>query len=317
VIDQAKSRTNDKTGKPLALTTIRGLKQTLRILKEYKTVKHRKIDFDTIDYEFYLDFKSHLEKELTFTANTVGKHIKHLKTVLNEASQEGLNTNHRYKSKRFKAISEPVNSIYLNESELSDLWNLDLSGNKRLASVRDLFLIGCWTGLRFSDFTRLNSANVQKEDGHPYFKIETQKTGAVVTIPIVPPIMPVLDQYGGIDGLSLPKGISNQKMNEYLKELAQKVESLNVTFDKERTKAGLKVSSQKMKWEFVSTHTARRSFASNMFQRKIPVSLIMAITGHKTEHEFYKYIQMKPNEQANMFRQMFNESSNHNVLKLA
>lgn len=317
VAEQIPQRVNERTNKPLAATTARIYKQTLRVLKEYQKDKRCKLDFDSIDLDFYFSFKSYLEKKQMFSANTVGKHIKQLKTVMNEATQLGLNTNQKYKSTRFKAIAEDTNHVYLNEKELHELQILDLSTNPRLSRVRDLFILGCWTGLRFSDFTRLNIAKIITDrDGNKYFEIQTQKTNEMVTIPVLPQIQSILNLYGGIDTLTLPEKISNQKLNEYLKEIAQMVDSLNVPFSKERTKAGIKTSTQKMKWEYVSSHAARRSFASNMFLRgNIPVPLIMAITGHKSEKQFYKYIQMNPKEKATMFRQMFFESSPLKVAK--
>jgi len=316
VMEQTKIRSNSKTNKPLAATTTKAFKQTLRVLTEFQSKKKFKLEFENIDRDFYDSFKNYMEKELQFSVNTIGKHIKQIKTVLNEATELGINTNLRYKAKHFKVITEDVNNIYLNESELMDLRNLDLSKNERLAKVRDLFLIGCWTGLRFSDFTRLTVESITNdEEGNHYFNITTQKTETEVSIPIFPELMPVLNQYGGIKNLSLPKGISNQKMNEYLKELAEKVESLNVPFVKDMTKAGIKLTSNKMKWELISTHTARRSFATNMFNRQPEhVSLIKSITGHKTDEEFYKYIKMKPEGKAKLFRQKF---FNPSPLKIA
>lgn len=319
VAEQTKIRSNSKTNKPLAATTTKAFKQTLRVLKEFQIKKKFKLDFETIDRDFYDSFKSYMEKDVKFSVNkkdkidrigfsvnTIGKHIKQIKTVLNEATEMGLNTNLRYKSKHFRVITEAANNIYLNESELMDLQKLDLSKNPRLAKVRDLFLIGAWTGLRFSDFSRLTRDNIITDnEGNQNFKIKTLKTDTEVDIPILPPTMAVLNLYGGPDNLSLPDSISNQKMNEYLKEIGEMVKSLNVPFNKDRTTGGLKISTNKMKWEYLSTHTARRSFSTNMFERGIPVQSIMSITGHKTETEFYKYIQMNPTDKAKIFRNEF------------
>ena len=306
VAEQTKIRSNAKTNKPLAATTTKAFNQTLRVLKEFQTKKKTKLDFETIDRDFYDSFKKFMEKDLKFSVNTIGKHFKQIKTVLNEATEMGLNTNLRYKSKHFRVITEAANNIYLNESELMDLQKLDLSKNPRLAKVRDLFIIGAWTGLRFSDFSRLTRDNIITDtEGNQNFKIKTLKTDTEVDIPILPQTMAVLHIYGGPDNLSLPESISNQKMNEYLKEIGEMVTSLNVPFNKERTTGGMKISTNKMKWEYLSTHTARRSFSTNMFERGIPVQSIMSITGHKTEQEFYKYIQMNPTDKAKIFRNEF------------
>jgi integrase len=317
VAEQTKIRTNATTGKPLSPTRCKSLKQTIGVIRNFQLQTRYKVDFDSIDRDFYDNFKTHLEKELRLSANTVGKHIKQIKTVLNEATEMGINTNLRYKSKHFRVITEAAINIYLNESELLDLQKLDLSKKLRLAKVRDLFLIGAWTGLRFSDFSRLTRDNIFTDnEGNQNFKIKTLKTDTEVDIPILPPTMAVLNLYGGPDNLSLPDSISNQKMNEYLKEIGEMVDSLNVPFNKDRTTGGMKISTNKMKWQYLSTHTARRSFATNMFERGISVQNIMSITGHKTEQEFYKYIQMSPTNKAKLFRNEFYNTNKPN-LKIA
>lgn len=108
-------------------------------LKTTFSIEKRFWDFETIDYDFYIDFKTYMEKNLRFSNNTIGRHIKQLKTVLNEATEIGINTNLKYKSKKFITIRESVNNTYLNESELNDFQKLNLSKNPRLEKVRDLF----------------------------------------------------------------------------------------------------------------------------------------------------------------------------------
>jgi len=310
VAEKTKIRNNLTTGKPLSLSRSKTIKQTMEVLKGFQSRTNCKLDFDKIDRDFYDNFKNYMEKVKHYSANNIGKHFKTIKVILNEATEQGINTNLKYKSKYFKIITEPANSIYLTEPELMDLQKLDLSKKPRLAKVRDLFLIGAWTGLRFSDFSRLTKENIFTDaDGHKNFKIKTMKTDMELEIPILPQTMKILDIYGGADSLSLPESISNQKMNEYLKEIGQKVESLQVPFIKDRTTAGLKISTNKMKWEYLSTHAARRSFASNMYERGISVPFIMSITGHKTEQEFYKYIQIDPGQKAKLFRNEFFKSN--------
>lgn len=317
VTEQTKIRSNSKTGKPLAATTTKAFERTLCVLKEFKTAKKFKLEYETIDMDFYYNFKNYLEKDLGFSVNTIGKHIKQIKVILNEATELGHNTYHKYKNKKFEIVKEEIPNIYLNELELMDLQKLDLSKNKRLAKVRDLFIIGSWTGLRFSDFSRLTRDNIFTDnEGNQNFKIKTLKTDIEVDIPILPPTMAVLNLYGGPDNLQLPESISNQKMNEYLKEIGEMVDSLNVPFNKDRTTGGMKISTNKMKWKYLSTHAARRSFSTNMFERGIPVQNIMSITGHKTEQDFYKYIKMSPTNKAKLFRDEFYKTNKPN-LKIA
>ncbi len=297
-IKDSETRNNDKTGKPVSKVTIRVYKRCLELLKEFQKVSRKRIDFDSFDLDFYHDFTAHLTKEHNFSHNTVGKHIKSLKTFLNSATESGLNTNLAYKSKRFKALTEKSESIYLNENEINELMELDLSNNLRLEKVRDLFIVGCWTGLRFSDFSRIEKKNIR--DG--FIEIETQKTAHKVVIPIHSTVLKIMKKYGKQYPNSLPPAVSNQKMNQYLKEVAKKVNSFNSTISTTITKGGLKVTTNNKKFDLITTHTARRSFATNLYLDNVPAFNIMQITGHKTEKAFLTYIKITPNESAKILQ---------------
>mgnify|MGYP003576119946 FL=1 len=295
-------RLQPKSGKPYSKATIHVYKNTLNRLKEFAGYTRRKIDFDTITVDFYTDFTGYLTKRLKLASNTIGKDIKTLKTILNEATERGLNTNLQYKSRKFSVTSENTDAIYLSLSELQQLEGLDLSGNKRLDNVRDLFLIGCYTGLRFSDWSSIKPDQIN-DDG--FIEITQAKTGDKISIPVKHTVEKIFDKYEG----RLPKSISNQKLNEYLKELGQvKPEGmdepvLNASVSKTLTKGGLKVITNYRKWELLSTHTARRTFATNEYLQGTPTLTIMAITGHKTEKAFLRYIKLTPNEHAKLLKQ--------------
>ena len=116
-----------------------------------------------------------------------------------------------YKSPRFKAISEESTAIYLSEAEITDLYNLDLSLRPAYERVRDLFIVGCWTGLRFSDFSRIEAKNI----ANGKITIKTQKTGKTVSIPLHKNVLGIMAKYEGKTTNSLPPALSNQKMNDY------------------------------------------------------------------------------------------------------
>ena len=283
------------TGKPYSKATIQVYKKTLERLKEFNSIRKQPIDFKTIDLDFYTDFTEYLSKRLKLATNTIGKYIKTLKTVLNEATERGINTNLQFKSRRFSTTSEQTDSIYLTEKELKEIENLDLKGNTRLENVRDLFLIGCYTGLRYSDFSIIKPEQIN--DGFIEVKEQT-KTGNPVVIPIHPTVKRILKKYEG----QLPRSISNQKTNSYLKEIGKQIPSLKNNFSRTITKGGLKVSNRFEKWELLSTHTARRSFATNEYLNGTPTVTIMAITGHKTEKAFLRYIKLTPKEHAKLLK---------------
>jgi site-specific recombinase XerD len=264
-------------------------------LKDFGVKAKRKIDFDDINLEFYDDFVAYLS-ECGYKRNYIGKQIRTLKTFLNEAMERGLTKNVAHKSRRFTAPSEQVSNIYLSITELDELFALDLTPQPRLENVRDLFVFGCYTGLRFSDFTRVKSQDIDLEE--KLIEIQTQKTKEMVAIPIYPITEQIIAKYKDKTQNSLPTPISNQKFNIYIKEVAQRLNTLNVKITEEFWLNGKRVVKTCLKWEKVSSHTARRSFATNMFILGYRAQNIMKITGHRTESSFMTYLKMSPRENA-------------------
>ncbi len=305
-IEQANSRSNEKTGKPIAKGTIDTYNQLKNNIETYIKMFNKNIEFEDIDLDFYHDFNKYLISQGLAT-NTIGKRIAILKTILRDATERGINRNYAYQSKRFKVTRERTENIYLNESEILKLYDLNLSKNKRLDNVRDQFIVGCWTGLRFSDLSRLTDKHIQGD----YIEIETQKTREPVSIPLHPIVKEILKKHNG----TMPRSLSNQKTNEYLKELGAMVETLSIRTSKKITKGGVEVSRNYKKYELLTTHTARRSFASNLFLDKVPAQTIMKITGHKTEKSFHQYIKITPQENANIIRLHWENKSKMKILK--
>ena len=301
-IDNAPHRINPKTNKPVSYKMIREYNATFGYLKKYAKSIGKEIDFEDIDLEFYDGFKNFLETYRSKTIknglalNTVGKKIQTLKIFLNEATARGINTNLKYQSTRFIAVSEESENIYLTIDEIDKIYNLDLSDKPKLDRVRDLFIVGCWTGLRYSDWSKVRPENIQ----NGFISLKQQKTGQPVVIPLHPTVQAILNKYEG----DLPRPITNQKFNEYLKQVA-KLANFKEAITKQITRGGKTETIIRNKWEMVTTHTARRSFATNMYKMGIPSITIMAITGHRTETAFLKYIKVTPQEHAEKMREMW------------
>lgn len=282
---------------------------TLRHLKNFESVRNKVITFDEIDQEFYLEFVDYLRNHATkaptekdphpdpiiMTENTVGKHIGMFKLIMNAAGKAGIDSIEKYDSKDFVKPNEEVVKIYLTEKELHKIYNLDLSSSNYLNKVRDLFLIGCYTCLRFSDFSDLKKENIYKNDQGTFLKVNTMKTEQIVVIPIHWIVLSILEKYN----YELPMGISNQKMNDYLKELGL-MAGIDDPVSIKKREGGIPVIRTKPKYQLITTHTARRSGATNMFLAGIPAISIMKITGHKTESAFMRYIQMSQEDNANL-----------------
>lgn len=271
--------------------TVRNYKQTLAKLIEYKKYSKKALNFDSIDIDFYNDFTKFLN-EKSLSTNTIGGFIKNIKVFMNESFDRGLHKNMNHLSRKFKVIEESTDSIYLTQDEINSIYKLDFSTNSKLDKVRDLFIIGCYTGLRFSDLEKLTNANFIANNTQ--IKVKTEKTGESVIVPVHRYVKEIFDKYSG----EIPKTLSNQKMNEYLKEiclLAGLTQKQLIAI----TKGGERVTQTYKKYELVSTHTARRSFATNLFLAEVPSITIMKITGHKTEKAFLKYIRLTQEQNAN------------------
>ncbi len=298
-IDKSADQINLKTGKRISYRVYRDYIRTFELLRDF--AGNEPLDWDDINLNFYDSFILYLQKvnigntdePKYFSANSVGKSIKNLKIFLNKATEDGINTNLRFKSHKFIKINVSTDNIYLTTDDLKKLSELDLSNLQGKEKVRDLFLVGCWTGLRFGDLSKVRPENIK--DGFIY--VQQEKTGDRVVIPVHPVVLSVINKYDG----QLPPAISNQKTNAALKaigKLAEINESVNIS----SISGGIKHSKTYQKWELISSHTARRSFATNLYKAGFPSHSIMKITGHKSESAFLKYIKVTPEEHAHLLK---------------
>lgn len=271
-------------------STVASYKTSKKHLEAYGICAGKTVDFEDIDLEFYSKYLAYLSG-LSLSVNTIGKEIKNIKAFLNEATERGLNEKLDFKKSKFKMITENNDKIYLNQKEIEDIYSLDLKENKDYDIARDLFIIGCCTGLRFSDFSQIRNENIFEGNK---LKLRTQKTSEVVIIPLHRYVKQLIEKYNG----ELPRIDSNQKLNDCLEVIGEKAK-LKDKIETSITKGGKLVKEVKMKYELISSHTARRSFATNLFIADVPSITIMKITGHRTEKSFLRYIRISQEENAN------------------
>lgn len=261
--------------------TIQVYRTSKKHLMNFAAVYGKKeIHFEEIDADFYDNYIQYLNA-LNLAKNSVGKQIKVLKTFLNAATDRGINTNQFFKTKFFKKPTEEVDKIFLTDEEIQRIYKLDLSGQGSIEAVRDLFIIACYTGFRFSDFSTLEPSHITDN----YITKKTLKTKTKVIIPIHPIVREILEIYNYI----LPKCIANTHANSHLKTIAE-MAKINSDIEVIKTIGGKFERNVYKKSELVCTHTARRSFATNAYLAGVPAISIMMITGHATESVFMKYI---------------------------
>ncbi|WP_018619363.1 site-specific integrase [Spirosoma luteum] len=288
---RAGRRLNAKNAR-FANGTLKNFMKFRNILTDYQANTRHPINYDSFTLDFYDRFKKYLTTQ-GHSLNYVGAILNGVKMLLKQAYREGLHHSTDFQHKDFRKIEEEVDTIYLSNEELANLYALDLTNDVRLDRVRDLFLIGCYTGLRFSDYTELRPLNISF--GGRILSVTTQKTAARVSIPLNPNVLEMLDKYKGVP----PRTMSNQKFNQYLKELG-KVAGLTAPVERTRTQGGIRSTLTAQKWELLTTHTARRSFATNAFLAGVSPVSIMKITGHKSETQFMKYIKVTGEQNARL-----------------
>lgn len=278
----------------ISKTTERSYQQTINILGGYSKKYDIELTFDDVDMRFYRQFCRYMELE-NYALNSIGKHIKNLKTFLNEALTLNLTSNIIFKNKAFSVPKEQVNEIYLSEGEIEKLADCDLSEFPLRQQARDIFLIGYYTGQRVSDYNGLNEKNLVQIQGNKLIQIRQKKTpkhGNIVQIPITEKIQTVLDRYEG----KFPPKMSEPVLRRELKKAAQRA-GLKELVTIERTVAGEIVTQTIPKYKLVKTHTARRSFCTNHYLSGKPIQQIMLFSGHKTEREFLKYVRIEKQQE--------------------
>lgn len=302
-IENSNRRLDIKTGRTISTRTIQEYYTTTKALEAFEIENRQIIDFDNISVNTLTDFRDYLTTIKGFAVNNVAKHIDNLRQFLRAATAQKIAFDtDTIDNKKFTNAREAAYNIYLSEKELSIISALALAENPRLDRARDLFLIGCYTGLRVSDYNNIKPHNIKGE----FIDIYQTKTSGRVVIPIHKTVKKILVKY---DGHTPPK-LSDQKLNEYIKEVC-KLAGITDHTEKQQTKAGAKVISVLEKWQMVSSHTARRSFATNMVKQGVPMQTIMKITGHKKEATFLKYVKLSAGEHAEIMQKHWRKNKSH------
>lgn len=253
--------------------------------------KKKALDWDDITMSTYTRFVKFLSDK-GYTNNSTGKNIKVLKTLLRAGFDEGIHSNMVFQRKDFEVLRTEVDAVYLTQEELNRLFELDLSKRKSLELARDVFLVGCNTALRFSDYSRISKSHITTRDDQQYIEIITQKTKEKLCIPVNSMVQHILSKYD----YELPKTYE-QKVNKYIKEVCM-MAGINQEVEVRKHLDGRTEVNLCKKYELVKTHTARRSGATLMHLNNIPLIEICKITGHKREANLLKYIKVTNEETA-------------------
>lgn len=215
-----------------------------------------------------------------------------LKAALNSALQNGVSNVIFQRTPQFKTKPDAVHSlhVYLTPEELARLENLPLEKNSIDERVRDIFLVGCYTGQRFSDYSNIGVKDlVSIEMGgkaYPALKILQKKTGRTVLIPVIAAgLMEILQKWGG----ALPS-VSLSCLNFHLKNLCLAA-GITAAVKIEERRCGKVLERVVPKWQLVTSHTARRTCITLLhLDGRLTSEQIRAISGHRSESAFSLYL---------------------------
>ncbi len=283
----------------------------------------RELGFDDIDMAFYDNFVSYLKQEpqskghIGLSINSIGGEIKRLKRFMKTATTRKLTDNFIFKDDDFKAPSEHTKQMYLDENEVNHLFDIKNTLSPRLKTVCLNFLIGARTGLRVSDYKKCIDDAV-KATGLICID-NTQKTGEPVFIPLHWQVKTILEESDGV-----PLQVSDQELNRELKVLGKLAGFDKMVWDTRKGRNKPIGSGEYChKYELLSTHTARRSCATNMYLAGFDLYFIQGILGHTKLEQTIKYLgvtrELIAQQMVNhpFFLQPQNEASNNELSKSA
>ncbi len=276
---------NDKSDNANSESTINRYKYNKKLLEEFQKDTKTSVHFNRINDKFYNSFLDYCNTTKKHSANTLRRNIGLLKTFLNWAIENQFT----YKTD-FKKFRSPkaqlTDEVALTFEQVKELYEKDLSDKPRLEKVRDVFVLGCSTGLRVSNYSKIKKSDIN--EGYIYVNDQKNKDKQL-RIPLNDFSSEILKKYD----YELPI-ISLQRFNEYIKDVFEELEYTHTV--KKITRIGKDIIETDIPYfERISSHTARRSFITIMKNRKIPDKVIMGFTGHKSLEVFNKYY--KPNKE--------------------
>ena len=304
-IAKAPTRKKKKSNTLISPNTIKSYVSNQNRLIAFAKHKGKKdFEFSEINEQFYNDYVDFLTnkkrvvktahgKEVNevrqYTKNTIGDAIKALKNMISDV--DGLDIQMR----DLYVFVEDVDNVYLTETELQKLKDLDLTTKPNLDRVRDNFLCLAWTCSRISDIGKINNIK------NGFIEYHQKKTSTKVVIPLHPVVKDILEKYNG----ELPK-MSDKNLNDYIKECCE-LAGIDQLETITRTVGGTLTKNTMPKYKLVSSHTGRRSFCTNMYLRGLDTLMIMSISGHRTEASFLKYIKVSQKQHAEMMAKKWSE----------
>lgn len=265
----------------LTTASIVKLNVNKKLIERFQTNTKRVYLIKDVNEDFKLSFYDFCISE-NYSQNTIARALKFIKTICYHAESNNIEVSKKLSGLQINTVK--VEKIYLDLNELSIIENCKDITKEHLINARDWLLISCETGQRVSDFLRFTKDMIRYENKKPLIEFTQVKTGKIMTVPLSKKVMSILEKRGG----NFPDKMSDQRYNEHIKDVCETAKIKKVI------KGGLQIDNRKVigmypKWQLVTSHIGRRSFATNNYG-KIPTALLIGVTGHSTEQMFLEYI---------------------------
>lgn len=278
-------------GEEIADGTVNRYKFVVKTLRDFEKESGRKLTFANLDRDCLDDYRDWLLKYRNLAQNTLHRYFRELRAILNYCSKEN-EINPAFREYKVKLVK--TDKVALTKDEVDMIFNYDCMGLPYLLNARDLFIVGCCTGLRFSDVSQLNEGMIHGD----VIRLHTKKTGTLVEIPLHPKLKEMLETRG------LPHPISGQKLNVYLRRICQLV-GIDQPIEIKRVVGGHREVRTVPKYELIKSHTARRTFASMLYKAGVPPRIIMGFTGHSSLDVFMNYVIIDNEDRMNAVRKVW------------
>ena len=255
------------------------------------------LSFDFFDEEGLTEYVQYLREVREMRNSTIGKQLSFLKWFLRWSFKQGMHSNNAYDTFKPKLKDTQKKIIFLTWEELNKLREFKIPPTKQaLERVRDVFLFQCFTGLRYSDVFNLRRSDIKGD----HIEVTTVKTSDSLIIELNDHSKAILEKYKDVEfenDKALPV-ITNQKMNDYLKELAELAE-INEPVRQTYYKGNERIDEVTPKYALLGTHAGRRTFICNALALGIPPQVVMKWTGHSDYKAMKPYIDIADDIKAN------------------
>ena len=318
-------RFKKRTSKNISLESIKDFRTITSKLKQFQLDCSQVFSIDDVDTEFLSEL-THWFVDQGLKHNTIHDYMGSLRFCMKIAYKENFTKNRIYKAKGLVPPRQDIDEIYLTKEQIDELYSFDLSDRAKIIAevgklkmneaelffyerrlrpkhrniyeqARDLFVVGCLTGQRFSDYSRISSGMIMESKGISFIRLTQNKTLKTVLIPVDKRVKAILDKYNG----KLPK-MSMRHLNTLTRYIAELLGwTWEPTFDNNRLgyKRGVRFC------DMISSHTCRRSFATNAYAAGVPIKSIIAVTGHSREDSLRTYLKLQRREKGIMAANSF------------